>query len=97
MTVTGKLKSKLKGEIIKRTVLSAYFAAVSLPMYVSSIYMTLDTYGRTAYSLASMGLDNTWMQAQDRAKKAGRLLGEVLEKKCRVKDPSSLLAPRLGH
>lgn len=34
MTVTGKLKSKLKGEIIKRTVLSAYFAAVSLPMYV---------------------------------------------------------------
>jgi hypothetical protein len=35
MVVTGKLKSKLKGEIIKRTVLSAYFAAVSLPMYVS--------------------------------------------------------------
>jgi len=35
MAVTGKLKSKLKGEIIKRTVLSAYFAAVSLPMYVA--------------------------------------------------------------
>lgn len=32
MIVTSKLKAKIKGEIIKRTVLSAYFAAVSLPL-----------------------------------------------------------------
>jgi hypothetical protein len=30
--VEKKLKGKLKAEIIKRTVLSAYFAAVKLPL-----------------------------------------------------------------
>jgi hypothetical protein len=32
LTVTHKLKMKLKSEIIKRTVLNAYFAAVKLPL-----------------------------------------------------------------
>ena len=42
---------------------------------------------RTAYKMTMMGFDNTWMQAQDRAKKAGRLLGEVLEKKVQGERP----------
>jgi len=97
MVVTGKLKKKLKGEIIKRTVLSAYFAAVSLPMYVMNTYQPQQyADSRTAYSLASMGLDNTWMQAQDRAKKAGRLLGEVLEKKVQGERPVILIGTSLG-
>jgi hypothetical protein len=33
-TVEKKLKGKIKAEIIKRTLLNAYFAAVKLPMYV---------------------------------------------------------------
>jgi len=36
---------------------------------------------RSAYGMASMAVDNTWIQALDRAKKAGRILGEVLEKR----------------
>jgi len=43
-----------------------------------------------------MGLDNTWMQAQDRAKKAGRLLGEVLEKKVQGERPVILVGTSLG-
>ncbi|ORX41140.1 hypothetical protein BD324DRAFT_613381 [Kockovaella imperatae] len=77
-----KILTKLKGEIIKRTALNAYFAAVKLPL------MT--------YKMAMMGMDNTWMQAQDRAKKAGRLLGEVLEKKVQGERPVVLIGTSLG-
>lgn len=48
---------------------------------------------RTVYSMASMSLDNTWMQAQDRAKKAGRILGEVLEKRVQGERPVVLVGP----
>lgn len=43
-----------------------------------------------------MSLDNTWMQAQDRAKKAGRLLGEVLEKRVQGERPVVLVGTSLG-
>lgn len=46
---------------------------------------------RTVYSMASMSLDNTWMQAQDRARKAGRILGEVLEKRVQGERPVVLV------
>lgn len=77
--VAGKIKGKIKKEVIKRTVLSAYFAAVKLPMMV--------------YGMGSMALDNSWMQATDRAKKAGRILGEVLEKKVQGERPVILVRP----
>ncbi|OCF30723.1 hypothetical protein I317_02546 [Kwoniella heveanensis CBS 569] len=80
--VESKLKGLLKKEIIKRTVLSAYFAAVSLPLSV--------------YSMATMTLDNTWMHAQDRAKKAGRLLGEVIEKRVQGERPVVLIGSSVG-
>ena len=44
--------------------------------------------------MASMSLDNTWMQAQDRARKAGRLLGEVLEKRVQGERPVVLVGFR---
>ncbi|WWC65367.1 uncharacterized protein I303_107985 [Kwoniella dejecticola CBS 10117] len=80
--VTSKLKGLVKKEIIKRTVLSAYFAAVSLPLSV--------------YSMATMTLDNTWMHAVDRAKKAGRLLGEVIEKRVQGERPVVLVGSSVG-
>lgn len=36
-------------------------------------------------------LDNTWIQTQDRAVKAGRILGEVLEKKVQGERPVILV------
>ncbi|WVQ85872.1 hypothetical protein IAT38_008040 [Cryptococcus sp. DSM 104549] len=80
--VESKLKGLLKKEIIKRTLLNAYFAAVSLPLSV--------------YSMATMTLDNTWMHAQDRAKKAGRLLGEVIEKRVQGERPVILIGSSVG-
>ncbi|WWD20595.1 hypothetical protein CI109_105071 [Kwoniella shandongensis] len=80
--VASKLKGMVKKEIIKRTVLSAYFAAVALPMSV--------------YSMATMTLDNTWMHAQDRARKAGRLLGEVIEKRVQGERPVVLIGTSVG-
>jgi len=38
-----------------------------------------------------MSLDNTWMQAHDRARKAGRILGEVLEKRVQGERPVILV------
>lgn len=46
----------------------------------------------SVYSMATMSLDNTWMQAQDRAKKAGRILGEVLEKRVQGERPVILVS-----
>ncbi|ORY35665.1 hypothetical protein BCR39DRAFT_511389 [Naematelia encephala] len=80
--VEGKIKGKITGEIIKRTVLSAYFAAVALP--------------RTVYSMSTTVLDNTWLHAQDRANKAGRILGEVLEKRVQGERPVILIGSSIG-
>ncbi|KAJ9125671.1 hypothetical protein QFC22_000633 [Naganishia vaughanmartiniae] len=80
--VTQKVKGYVKKEIIKRTVLSAYFTAVALPLSV--------------YNMASLGLDNTWVQAQDKAIKAGRLLGEVLENRVQGQRPVVLIGSSLG-
>lgn len=46
----------------------------------------------SVYSMATMTLDNTWMHAQDRAKKAGRLLGEVIEKRVQGERPVVLVS-----
>ena len=70
--------------------LNAYFAAVKLPLYVGHVGSVTDS-PRTVYTMASMSLDNTWMQAQDRARKAGRILGEVLEKRVQGERPVTLV------
>ena len=46
---------------------------------------------RMVYGMATMTLDNTWQQAQDRAKKTGDLLGEVLEKRVQGERPVVLV------
>jgi hypothetical protein len=51
--------------------------------------------GRSVYNMASLGLDNTWVQSQDKAIKAGRLLGEVLEKRVQGQRPVILVRPPL--
>lgn len=80
--VRGKIIGQIKKQVIKRTVLNAYFAAVKLPLSV--------------YGMASMGLDNSWMQAQSKSQKAGRLLGEVLEKRVQGQRPVVLIGSSVG-
>lgn len=46
--------------------------------------------------MASLGLDNTWVQSQDKAIKAGRLLGEVLEKQVQGQRPVILVRHHLS-
>lgn len=46
--------------------------------------------------MASLGLDNTWVQSQDKAIKAGRLLGEVLEKQVQGQRPVVLVRPSIS-
>jgi hypothetical protein len=41
--------------------------------------------------MASMYTDNVWIQSQDKAIKAGRLLGEVLEKRVQGQRPVVLV------
>ncbi|KAG8902612.1 hypothetical protein FRC00_008704 [Tulasnella sp. 408] len=78
----GKVKGKIKGEIIKRAALSTVYGVVALPM---SIYQT-----------TGMVVDNEWIRACDRAKKAGRLLAEVLQKKVQGDRPIVLIGVSLG-
>lgn len=53
---------------------------------------------RSVYNMASLGLDNTWVQSQDKAIKAGRLLGEVLEKRVQGQRPVILVrSPSTGN
>lgn len=54
----------------------------------------LSLFARSVYNMASLGLDNTWVQSQDKAIKAGRLLGEVLEKQVQGQRPVVLASPR---
>jgi hypothetical protein len=94
--VTNKLKKKVISEVIKRTVFNAYMAAVALPMCVT-LEMLQVSHCRSVYSMATMSLDNTWMQAQDKARKAGRILGEVIEKKVQGERPVVLVSTDLSQ
>ncbi|KAL1409885.1 hypothetical protein Q8F55_003884 [Vanrija albida] len=80
--VTSKVASIAGTEVIKRTVLSAYYAAIALPL--------------TVYKLSTMTLDNSWMYAQGRAVKAGRLLGEVLAQRVQGERPVVLIGTSVG-
>ncbi|WOO78765.1 putative membrane protein F35D113 [Vanrija pseudolonga] len=80
--VTSKVAGIAGTEVIKRTVLSAYYAAIALPL--------------TVYKLSTMTLDNSWMYAQGRAVKAGRLLGEVLAQRVQGERPVVLIGTSVG-
>lgn len=80
--VFSKVKNMAGTEIVKRTVLGAYYAAIALPLSV--------------YTLSTMALDNSWMSAQNKAVKAGRLLGEVLAQRVQGERPVVLIGTSVG-
>lgn len=80
--VFTKVKNMAGSEIVKRTVLGAYYAAIALPLSV--------------YTLSTMALDNSWVNAQNKAVKAGRLLGQVLEQRVQGERPVVLIGTSVG-
>lgn len=76
--ITSKLQTLAGTEILKRTALGAYYAALALPV--------------TVWKTTSLVLDNSWSNAQDRAIKAGRLLGEVLAQRVQGERPVTLVS-----
>lgn len=79
--VSSKLQTLAGTEILKRTALGAYYAALALPV--------------TVWKTTSLVLDNSWSNAEDRAIKAGRLLGEVLAQRVQGERPVTLVSFKL--
>ncbi|GAA5969927.1 hypothetical protein JCM3765_000371 [Sporobolomyces pararoseus] len=77
----GFIKNKLitmgGTEIIKRTALAAVYAGVALPL--------------TIFNTTSLALDSDFTRCKDKAKKAGVLLAEILEKEVQGKRPAVLV------
>lgn len=80
--VADKITSTAATQVIKHTALAAYYAAIALPLSV--------------YKLSTMALDNSWVGAQDKATKAGRLLGEVLAQHVQGERPVVLIGTSVG-
>ncbi|KAJ1301256.1 hypothetical protein OPQ81_003664 [Rhizoctonia solani] len=80
--IRNKLLSKAGKEVLARTAFNAVLAAVSLPM--------------TIYSTTGLALDNDWIRACDKAKKAGNLLSEVLKEKVQGERPVTMVGSSLG-
>ncbi|KAG8703810.1 hypothetical protein FRC08_002625 [Ceratobasidium sp. 394] len=80
--IRTKLLTKAGKEILAKTAFNAVLAAVALPM--------------TIYSTTGLALDNDWIRACDKAKKAGDLLAEVLREKVQGERPITLVASSLG-
>ncbi|CUA75607.1 putative membrane protein C6F6,13c [Schizosaccharomyces pombe 972h-] [Rhizoctonia solani] len=80
--IRNKLLTKAGKEVLARTAFNAVLAAVSLPM--------------TIYSTTGLALDNDWIRACDKAKKAGNLLSEVLKEKVQGERPVTMVASSLG-
>ncbi|CAE6402826.1 unnamed protein product [Rhizoctonia solani] len=80
--VTDKLLTNAGKEVLARTAFNAVLAAVSFPM--------------TIYSAAGLALDNHWIRASDKARKAGSLLSEVLKEKVQGERPVTMVGSSLG-
>lgn len=80
--IRTKLLGKVGKEVISRTAFNAVLMAVSLPM--------------TIYSTTGLALDNDWIRACDKARKAGGLLAEVLKEKVQGERPITMVASSLG-
>ncbi|BGP19524.1 hypothetical protein JCM10213_000123 [Rhodosporidiobolus nylandii] len=75
--VKNKLISMGGTEVIKRTALAAVYAGVALPL--------------TVYQSATTAFDSDFSRCRDKAKKAGILLAEILEKKVQGSRPALLV------
>ncbi|GAA5824780.1 hypothetical protein JCM11251_005338 [Rhodosporidiobolus azoricus] len=80
--VKNKLISMGGVEIIKRTALAAVYAGVALPL--------------TIWNGATTALDSDFTRCRDKAKKAGILLAEILEKEIQGKRPTNLIGYGMG-
>ncbi|BEI85574.1 hypothetical protein CcaverHIS002_0509750 [Cutaneotrichosporon cavernicola] len=80
--VMTKVKSIAATEVVKRTMLSAYYLAIALPLSV--------------YKLSTLALDNSFTSCQNKSIKAGRLLGEVLAQRVQGERPVSLIGTSVG-
>ncbi|KAH7337457.1 hypothetical protein B0J17DRAFT_428691 [Rhizoctonia solani] len=80
--IRNKLLTKAGTEVLARTAFNAVLAAVSLPM--------------TIYSTTGLALDNDWIRACDKAKKAGKLLSEVLKERVQGERPITMVSSSLG-
>ncbi|KAG8937475.1 hypothetical protein FRC03_008093, partial [Tulasnella sp. 419] len=85
-TLDGWVRSlvfgKLTSEVLKRTALNAVLAAVTLPVEI--------------YKKTGMVMDNEWIRGCDRARKAGKLLANVLREKIQGERPITLVGSSLG-
>lgn len=95
--VTNKILGKLKGEIIKRTALQVVFGVVALPMTVyQTTGMVIDNeWVRGTVSCGPLcARGSKWLidrASQERARKAGKLLAEVLQAKAQGERPVVLV------
>ncbi|GMK54473.1 hypothetical protein CspeluHIS016_0110590 [Cutaneotrichosporon spelunceum] len=80
--VMTKVKTMAATEVVKRTVLSAYYAAIALPLSV--------------YKFSTLALDNSFTSCQNKSIKAGRLLGEVLMQRVQGERPVTLIGTSVG-
>ncbi|QRV99001.1 membrane protein [Ceratobasidium sp. AG-Ba] len=80
--IRTKLLTTVGKEILAKTVFNAVLAAIALPS--------------TIYSTTGLALDNDWIRACDKAKKAGDLLAEVLKERIQGERPVTLVASSLG-
>ncbi|GAA6060319.1 hypothetical protein JCM10212_000416 [Sporobolomyces blumeae] len=78
----NKLISMGGTEVIKRTALGAVYAGVALPL--------------TVWQTTSMALDSDFTRCKEKAKKAGILLAEILEKSVQGKRPTILVGYGMG-
>ncbi|EJD46374.1 DUF726-domain-containing protein [Auricularia subglabra TFB-10046 SS5] len=80
--ILGQVLARVRNEVIKMTALGAVMAALALPV--------------TVYGATGMVVDNDWVRACDRAKKAGQLLAEVLRERVQGERPVILVGSSLG-
>lgn len=95
--VRTKLLTKAGKEVLARTAFNAILAAVALPMTVYR-YVLLDSgQSKTSNfkgwdSTTGLALDNDWIRACDKARKAGDLLSEVLKEKVQGERPITIVS-----
>ncbi|TNY17995.1 hypothetical protein DMC30DRAFT_80658 [Rhodotorula diobovata] len=75
--IKNRLISMGGAELVKRTALAAVYAGVALPL--------------TVFKSATTAFDSEFTQCKDKAKKAGVLLAEILEKEVQGKRPVVLI------
>jgi hypothetical protein len=92
--ITDKLLTGAGKEVLAQTAFNAVLAAVSLPMRIYT-YVFVKGYWLLCllchHSVAGFALDNHWIRASDKARKAGSILSEVLKEKVQGERPVTMV------